>query len=515
VYLSLLALLYSGLVQALIAPPLNLAALHVFSWVPAFWVFSQLTGWRAFLAGWLVGISANLAIFYWLALTLHDFLGIPALLAPVALLLFAAIAGLYVAVFAWGFHRIRRFAGGAWPLAVATWFCALEFVSPQLFTYYQGVAWYQLPQVFLVSSLTGVPGMSFLVMLCNGIVWQGVEAHSAETPDRRAFFLNAVVLLVLVLSAVGYSMQRLAQIERAETVTKDLRIALVQSNHTRERKRELQRMPQQSVAEDLVAQSRRVADATRSKIDVFVWPEGALTRSPAAERNVAVLDYARESGAEIWTGAYLQERNPNGLAARFNSAFRIETSGAIDQRYDKTLLIPFTEYVPFKEVFPGLDWIRPPGDFKAGDGPKVYSSDAADFVFLVCYEAIKSPYVRLGVQRGANLLVIVSGDARSGDQSEQSQHLMLAAIQSALFGVPLVRATTTGISAFVDARGRIIAQTDVFERTGLVGRLRPMQIPSVYSKHGDWFAWSCVAISALMLAMSGWPDGTRGGTGRR
>ena len=179
-YLSLVALLYSGLVQALIAPPLNLVALHVFSWVPAFWVFSQLTGWRAFLAGWLVGMSANLAILFWLARTLHDFLGIPALLAPVALLLFAAIAGLYVAAFAWGFHRIRRFAGGAWPLAVAAWFCAMEFVSPQLF---------RLPRRGLVStpgsvfgcSLTGVPGMSFLVMLCNGVVWQGVEAFSLRS----------------------------------------------------------------------------------------------------------------------------------------------------------------------------------------------------------------------------------------------------------------------------------------------------------------------------------------------
>ena len=177
------------------------------------------------------------------------------------------------------------------------------------------------------------------------------------------------------------------------------------------------------------------------------------------------------------------------------------------------MLIPFSEYVPFKAVFPGLVWIRPPGNFKAGQGPRIYSSDVADFTFLVCYEAIKSNYVRLGVQRGANLLVTVSGDARSGNHSEQSQHLMLAASQSALFGVPLVRATTTGISAIVDARGRITAQTDVFERTALVGALRPMQILSLYSQHGDWFAWSCIAISVLMLAMSGEPYGVGSGPG--
>ena len=105
-------------------------------------------------------------------------------------------------------------------------------------------------------------------------------------------------------------MQRLAQIEMAEVVTKDLRIALIQSNHTRERRRELQRKQPQAIARELVAQSREVADATASKIDVFVWPEGASTHSPDAAPNIAVLEYARASDAEIWTGAYFQESAP-------------------------------------------------------------------------------------------------------------------------------------------------------------------------------------------------------------
>jgi apolipoprotein N-acyltransferase len=90
VLLAIAALLYSGLVQAVMAPPLNWVALHPFSWVPAFWVFSRLEGRRALLAGWLVGICAELAIYYWLPQTIERYGGLPRALAALAWLLFAA-----------------------------------------------------------------------------------------------------------------------------------------------------------------------------------------------------------------------------------------------------------------------------------------------------------------------------------------------------------------------------------------------------------------------------------------
>ena len=503
ILLVLFALLYSGLVQALISPPLNWTLLHVLSWVPAFWVFSRLSGRRAFLAGWLVGTSANLAIFYWLTFTAHNFLGIPVLLTPLALLFFAAGVGLYVAVFAWGFQHIRRSAAGAWPFAIAAWFCALEFLMPQLFTYYQGAAWYQQPQVFLVTSLTGVSGMSFLVMLCNAIALQAIEVVRTGWKSRRALFANAVVFSVLLLLTFAYSTQRLTEIERAEADAKPIEVALIQPNYSVERKDELRRQPPDSFAQDLVTLSREVAAATPAYIDVYVWPENALPKPPWAASNRQVIDFARQSGAEIWTGSLFQDSRQVNTGVYRNAAFRIDANGEIDTRYDKTLLIPFGEYVPFKGVLPGLDWVRLPGNFEAGDGLKVYSPELAKFSFLICYEAIKSDYVRTGILGGAEFLVNVSGDVRSGDHSEQSQHLMLAAIQAAQFGVPLVRSTSTGISAFVDARGLITAQTRVFERGGLVHRVRPLRVPSVYAQYGDWFAWVCVSVSILLLAAGG------------
>jgi apolipoprotein N-acyltransferase len=497
----LLALLYSGLVQALISPPLNWTLLHVLSWVPAFWVFSRLSGHLAFLSGWLVGTSANLAIFYWLMFTTHNFLGMPVLLTPVVLLFFAAGVGFYVAVFAWGFQRIYRSVPNAWPFAIAAWFCALEFLTPQLFTYYQGAAWYQQPHLFLVSSLTGVSGISFLVIVCNAIALQAIEVGRGGWKQRRTLFTNVVVFSLLLLLTFAYSMQRLTEIERAETDAKSIEIALIQPNYTVERKKKLHRQSPDSFARDLVELSREIAAMTQKHIDVYVWPENALSKSPAEASNRQVINFARKNKAEIWTGALFQDSRQANVGVYRNSAFRIDANGEIDTRYDKTLLIPFGEYVPLKGILPGLDRIRLPGNFEAGDGLKILSSELSKFSFLICYEAIKSAYVRVGIQGGTELLVNISGDARSGDHSEQSQHLMLAAIQAAQFGVPLVRSTSTGISAFVDARGLVTAQTNVYDRGGLVQSVQPLRVPSIYAQYGDWFAWICVGVSIFLLSM--------------
>jgi apolipoprotein N-acyltransferase len=499
------ALLFSGLVQAVMSPPLNWIFLHPVSWVPAFWVFSRLGGRRALLAGWLVGTSAELAIYYWLPGTIHRFGGLPQPVALAIWLLFAAATGFYTALFAWGFGRVRAVAGIRWPFAVAAWFCALEFLNPQLFGYLQGVAWYQVPRFFLVSALTGVSGVSFLVILCNAVVFQGlVLRDDAEPASGWAWLTNVAIAACLTAAAIGYSTVRLAHIAVAESQASQLRVALIQPNQSIERRRQMARSVPDAFARDLLSLSRQAAGeegAGGAKIDVFVWPEGALRVDPGQPRNRSVLEFVRQSGSEVWTGAGHYTEGPGGTLVANNSAFRIYDGGTIDKRYDKNILVPFGEYVPLRDVIPGFDRIPAVGNFEPGRSVPIYEAGTTHFVFLICYEAIRSAFVRSAIADGVNLLVNVTIDAWYGDTSEQSQHLMLAAVQSALNGVPLVRATTTGISAFVDARGIITAQTRKYTREALVREVRPVRVASLYSRLGDWFAWLCVVASAgLMIA---------------
>lgn len=497
---SLVCLLFSGLVQAFLSPPLGWIALHPLSWVPALAVFARVDGRRAFFAGWLVGLSAELAIYCWLPGTVNRFGGMPMPVGWMLWLLYAALTGFYTGVFAWGFGRVRRAGGAFWPFTVAAWFCAAEFLNPQMFGYLQGVAWYQVPRVFLVTAATGVSGMSFLVMACNAIVLQGLDA-ARERGGRARWAGNVALLAVLVGAALSYSSVRLAHIEAAERSARPLRVALVQPNHTIPVRKAMERESTDVFAKDLVGLSRDALAAAGGPIDAYVWPEGALRVDPSQRRNVSVLQFARETGSEIWLGANHYDRLPAAAPARHVSAFRVLPDGRLDQRYDKNVLVPFGEYMPLENHLPFLPRPSVVGKFQAGSRVPKYDLGGTRFVFAICYEAIRSGFVRDAIGDDVNLVVNVTIDAWYGELSEQSQHLMLAATQAALNGLPLVRATSTGISAFVDARGVITASTGNFTRETLVRDVRPVRVPGLYSRFGEWFAWSCVAASAALLVI--------------
>lgn len=500
-WFALAALLFSGVVQALISPPLNWVVLHPLSWVPAFWVFSQLTGRRALVAGWLVGAAANFVIFYWIVHTVGSFSNLPMPVGIGVLCLFALGVGFYVGIFAWGFGAVRSAAGPYWPFGIAGWFAVCEFVNPQLFPYFQGVAWYQLPDFFLIVSLTGVAGVTFLVIACNGVALQALECLRGGGERPKAVALNAGILCLLVFGAVAWSAHRLDQIERAEAEAETLRVALIQPNYTVEDYDELRSTPS-VIAAEFVAMSRD-ALAEDGAIDVFVWPEKALIRSPLHKINRVVREFARDAGVEVWTGGDYKKRDDSGARQFFNSAFRVDATGRMDHRYDKMILLPFGEFMPLVDVFPVLGKIDGVGDYSAGTELPVYESDPARFVFLICYEAIRSEFVDDAVGQRANLLVNLTFDGWFGDTSEPTEHLMLAAVQSAQYGIPLVRSTTTGISAFVDARGVITASTGVFTRETLVADVKPMQVASPYAELGDWFVACCGLGSAALLLRSG------------
>lgn len=497
----LLSLLFSGLAQAAISPPLSWIFLHPLSWVPALAVFSRLEGRRAFFAGWLVGLSAELAIYCWLPGTVNRFGGMPAPVGWIAWLLYAAFTGFYTALFAWGFRRVRRAGGSWWPFAVAAWFCALEFLNPQMFGYLQGVAWYQVPRVFLVTAATGVSGMSFLVLACNAIVLQGLDLRRGRGA-KNEWQRNLAVFALLVAAAVGYSGLRLSAIEEAERAAKPLRIALIQPLHTIPVRKAMLREAPDAFAKDLVALAREVLAKDGGRIDAYAMPEGALRTEPSQRRNRAVTEFAKETGSEVWLGATHYDLKDATVLAQHTSAFRVMSDGRIDQRYDKNVLVPFGEYMPLKDVFPFIPDIKAVGNFQAGTRIPRYDLGPTRFVFAICYEAIRSGFVRRATEGGVNLIVNVTIDAWYGELSEQGQHLMLAASQSAMNGIPMVRSTSTGISAFVDARGVITASTGNFTRETLVREVRPVRVPGFYARHGEVFAWLCVAGSALLLAAS-------------
>lgn len=496
--LVILAVVFSGAVQAVISAPLSWVWLHPIAFVPAFWALDRLEGRQALLAGWLFGIAAQATIFSWVIHTISTFSNLPLPVAVFVLGLFAAVFGFYGAIFGWGFSHVKRLSGPYWPLGIAAWFVACEFVNLQLFPYFQGVCWYQLPEIFLVTAVTGVAGISFLVFLCNAVLYALLDRRLRGGP-LGPIRGGATVLTLCVVAAMGYSQVRLRAIDAAEAEAPTVVLGMVQTNQDVFARRDLMIENKNAIANDHV---RAMVDAyaAHPEVEAFVLPEGALQGTPGWPRNFRVRKFVKDTGVEVWTGGASSRKGADGRREWLNSAFRLHGAGESDTRYDKNVLLPFGEYMPFVGLLPFLKKIQGVGNYQAGQGVIVYDAlEHVRFAYLICYEAILSRYVRRAVNEGANLLVNITYDAWFGDTANPHQHFMLSALQSAQYGVPLVRSATTGISAFVDARGVITATTALFTRDVLVRPVKLVRLPGLYARLGDWLAWACVLICGLLL----------------
>jgi apolipoprotein N-acyltransferase len=489
-----LALTTSGLLPALMSPPLGWIFLQPVAWAPAIWALSKLAGTRAFLAGWCVGTLANLAVFYWIVETISRFSNLPWVAGVAALLLVAAAFGAYVGFFALGLRRVMDASGSWWPFAVSAWFVSCEFLNPQLFPYLQGVGWFEYPRVFLLSALTGISGLSFGILLLNCVALQAIVGRRSAPGLVR----NAALCVGLLALCFAFTHWRMREVARIEQTVSPLRVGLVQSNVERHQRLQLLKADPSVITRGLLDLSR-LALRQHPDLDVLVWPEAELTHPASHPLSRPVRDFARDHQLEIWTGGPHYGKDSNGVRRKQNSAYRIRSTGEVDTRYDKNVLLPFGEFVPFEAQIPLLRKLRGPGRLLAGDGLVVYDDAPARFTFMICYEAILSAYVSDAVREDIDLIVNVTYDGWFGDTSEPHQHLMLAVAQAAQHGVPLLRSTTTGISAVVDAGGSFLARSRPFHREVVVAELRPVRVPAPYTTWGDWFAWGCVAVSALLI----------------
>jgi len=500
----LVALLVAGVSQAIISTPLNLYWLQLLSFAPALVVLSKAEGHRAWLGGWLLGASANAAIFAWLVPTVGRFTTLGEFGGLSVLLLFAAAFGFYGAVFGWGAAAVRRASGRLWPLGLAAWFVACEFLNPQLFPYYQGVAWYQVPRVFLVSAVTGVPGVTFGVIALNGLLAVGWETWRGSVPREQSLATlrrSGAVLTALLLVGLGYAQVRHTEVSRAMATSESRRFALIQTNVDVPAMRALFREDRNAYRENLLALTRE-ALADDPDIDIVVWPEGAIRGRLDHPRRAAVLELAKEHEVTIWTGA-VGSRGPKGALTRHNGGFIISPDGRVSEPYDKNILVPFGEYMPLVSVLPFLGKIRAFPSVSPGESPAVLESpNVAGVGFLVCYEATRPRYLRAQVREGARFLSTVTFDGWFGDTAALDQHMMLAATMSAAMGLPQVRAATTGISMATGADGVLLGRTDRAARTWLAVDVPLAALPSAYARLGDWFAWLCI-LAGFVLACSG------------
>lgn len=222
-----------------------------------------------------------------------------------------------------------------------------------------------------------------------------------------------------------------------------------------------------------------------------------MSREPGALAQIADV---LPPGSMLFTGSNRLEESGNGRRAIYNSVYQIDDLGGIVGRYDKVRLVPFGEMLPFERTLNALGirrLVTLPGTFAAGRRPQVLGGGLIPSVRpLICYEIIFSGSV-IGDTRPAWILN-VTNDAWFGNSSGPRQHLHFSRVRAVEEGLPVVRAANTGISAIIDAKGRIRASLPLNGKGVLDGRLPAALPPTLFSRFGSILFVVLLGLTALV-----------------
>jgi apolipoprotein N-acyltransferase len=238
--------------------------------------------------------------------------------------------------------------------------------------------------------------------------------------------------------------------------------------------------------------------ATEAGARVVVWPETTLPRG-AAEMQGFRAWIARALPPDGWLLAGSFSTAPDG-EAHTNSAVVIDAAGALRDRYDKVALVPFGEYVPFRQFVP---WIGrygvPESDLAAGTAWRPVSLGETKVGVSICFESSLAPAARAFTLQGAQLLAVITSDGWAGRSSAALQHAAMAPLRAVENRRSIARAAATGVSELIDPYGRVTAAIPLFTQNFAVADLPLRQELTVYTRIGDWPLLLCAGLLAYGL----------------
>jgi apolipoprotein N-acyltransferase len=238
---------------------------------------------------------------------------------------------------------------------------------------------------------------------------------------------------------------------------------------------------------------------------LIIWPESP---APFYDNDLAfrqvLSSLARGQQAYVIAGVVGTLNSAGGKPGTppelANRAVMVAPSGEWAARYDKVHLVPFGEYVPFKSLFGFADKLtREVGNFQPGKQRSVFHSGGNDLGTFICYEEIFPDEVREFAARGAQVFINISNDGWYGEHGAPGQLLNMARMRSVENRRWMLRATNTGITASIDPYGRVVAQAPRNQRVSLEAPYDFAGGATLYTRRGDWFAWTCAIISLLAI----------------
>ncbi|OGW98528.1 MAG: apolipoprotein N-acyltransferase [Omnitrophica bacterium RIFCSPLOWO2_12_FULL_44_17] len=497
--------LLSSIFLILSFPNFNVWPLAWIALVPALFNVSHAkSGWKAFLQFYLIGFIFYFASMEWLRHVSH-----------VGWFFVAGLMGFYYGVFGIAAHSLlkRKHDLPALFALPALW-CFLEYVRTEIPVW--GFGWNLLaytqaanPKVSFLASFAGAYGISALIVLSN-VTFLIVIKFLAERSSRN--FINTFFAMVIFASIAGGSYYFGMKYGEIAKPTGQVRLGVVQGNIPQYEKWDSLR--KMAIIEKYNSLSRFIQGGP----DLIIWPEAAFPGFFNYDLDgTLVFQLVSELKTPLLIGAPHLEALREGITMVdsntkvYNSAYLIDESRSFGNRYDKIRLVPFGEFIPWQNLFRlfGLDIVAHSlgvSDFTAGREMKVFNlKNKYPFASLICFEDTFPSLARLAVKKGAKFLVVITNDAWFSVSAAPYQHLQASVFRAIENGVPVVRAANTGISAFIDAEGRVLDRVkdqgdhDIFIAGGLSRIIEISDQKTIYQRWGYYFPWICLALFCFIF----------------
>jgi apolipoprotein N-acyltransferase len=465
----------------------------------------------AFWRGWLAGTGFFLVSTWWVAEAFYVDAQEQGWMAPIAVALLAGGLGLF-----WGaagalYARIHP-AGAVRVLVFAGTFSLLEWLRGHVLT---GFPWDLAGETWRAGS---APSQAASIVGAYGLGWITVAACSAPAllwpgPRRRGGWIAAGLAAFAIVALYGYGALRLAAVTSVTLpASHQPWVRVVQANVDQESKYD------EALFRSILDRYLRLtAQPAQRTPDIVIWPEGAIPDSvnaylaPDAWTRAAITG-ALKPGQVLLLGGYRfagpPDQPPVDQSKAYNSLLALR-AGSADLTavgvYDKYRLVPFGEYLPAEGLLAPLGFkklVHVTDGFDAGPVPRpLLIAGAPPVQPLICYESLFPGFVRNGARLGgrAAWIVNISNDAWFGKTSGPWQHLNIASYRAIEEGLPMVRATPTGVSAVIDAYGRIAPGQRLGQGAfGVIDApLPPALAPTPFSRWGEIFFWGFVTLSAV------------------
>jgi apolipoprotein N-acyltransferase len=453
---------------------------------------------HGFRLGYVTGAVSSLGIVYWTSIVVIQFGGLSEPIGIAVMVLLCLALALFPSVFGWAVARWTvAYGPGAVLLAPLAWVATEILRAHTLFDFSWCLLGYSqhanLPLI-QIARYGAVYAVSLLVAgVSSTLAFVAVERRRG--PRTLSLLVTGAILALVWMHGIWRLGQALPETGR-------LRVGLVQASIAQDEKWD---------AAHAWANVDRHTELTRAAAEdgarFVAWPESALPflfdRVPVV--SAQLRDLVQRYRIYLLFGNDDREDEVNGRGRIWVGAKMLDPAGRLALRYHKIRLVPFGEYVPIQSVLTlggtfSARLVQAAGEFTPGDEFALGAVDGHPVAAFICYEAIFPDLVREFASRGAELLVNITNDGWYGRTSAPYQHFAMVKFRAVENERYLVRAANTGFTAVVDPHGRVLARTELFEKTVLVRDVPLLAGTTFYSRHGDLLAWGCLGAAGALLA---------------